>query len=111
MLFSGFLAVFSFTTLSLILVGVILGIIFGSIPGLTTAMAIVLCLPMTFGMEPISDLSVEEMQELQGASGIEVNSTPSFIYSAISTAASAAASAQVSKAVSTLVTAAAKCES
>ncbi|WP_313076150.1 lichenicidin A2 family type 2 lantibiotic [Lacrimispora sp.] len=56
------------------------------------------------------DLSIEEMQELQGASGVEVNSTPSIIYSALSTAASAAASAQVSKAVSTLITAAAKCE-
>lgn len=58
MLFSGFLAIFSLTTLSLILVGVILGIIFGSIPGLTTAMAIVLCLPMTFGMEPISGMAL-----------------------------------------------------
>ncbi|WP_313076149.1 lichenicidin A2 family type 2 lantibiotic [Lacrimispora sp.] len=42
------------------------------------------------------DLSVEEMQELQGASGVEVNSTPTVVV--ISTV-------EVSEAVSTLVSA------
>ncbi|MFA9377712.1 MAG: lichenicidin A2 family type 2 lantibiotic [Lachnotalea sp.] len=55
------------------------------------------------------DLSVEEMQEIQGASDVDVNSTPSIIYSVISVVGSAAASGQISKAISTLVTAAAKC--
>ena len=56
------------------------------------------------------DLSIEEMQELQGASDTHVDSTPTILYSVASTVASAGLSGQVSKAISTLVTAAAKCE-
>ncbi len=43
--------------LILIVIGVIIGIIFGAIPGLSANMAIVLFLPMTFGMEPIQGIS------------------------------------------------------
>lgn len=34
-------------------VGILAGLVFGSIPGLTVLMAIVLLLPLTFGMEPV----------------------------------------------------------
>lgn len=59
------------------------------------------------------DLSIEEMEELQGAAGSQVNSspaTPTILYSLASTVASGAVSGQASKAISTLITAAAKCE-
>jgi type 2 lantibiotic (TIGR03893 family) len=56
------------------------------------------------------DLSVEEMQELQGAGGVEANSTPSILFSLASAGLSAGLSGAVSKAISTLVTVAAKCE-
>lgn len=56
------------------------------------------------------DLSVEEMQALQGAGDVEVQSTPSIIWSLASVVASANVSGQVSKAISTLVTVAAGCK-
>ena len=49
----GIKGVFGLHSLALITVGVAVGIIFGSIPGLTATMAIALCLPMTFGMDPV----------------------------------------------------------
>ncbi len=36
--------------------GILAGLIFGSIPGLTVLMAIVLLLPLTFGMDPVSGM-------------------------------------------------------
>lgn len=44
--------------LLLIFLGVVVGIIFGSIPGLTAVMAIALCLPMTYGMSPAAGMSL-----------------------------------------------------
>ena len=58
MLMNGFLAILSPDVIGLILAGVILGVIFGSIPGLTTAMGIVLCLPITFGLPPVSGMAL-----------------------------------------------------
>lgn len=58
MIIGGFVSIFSIKIISLIFIGVIIGIIFGSIPGLTTAMAVVLCLPITFGMDPVSGMSL-----------------------------------------------------
>ena len=55
------------------------------------------------------ELSVEEMQILQGAGTAEPDSTPSIIVSVSLTVASGTLSGMASKAVSTLVTAAAKC--
>ena len=49
----GISGVFALHPLTLIVVGVAVGIVFGSIPGLTATMAVALCLPMTFGMDPI----------------------------------------------------------
>ncbi len=47
----GFAAVLTVKVLALILLGTVVGIIFGSIPGLTATMAVALCIPLTFGMD------------------------------------------------------------
>ena len=49
---AGVAAVFTPTTLGLILFGVVLGIIFGVVPGLSATMAVALCLPISFGFAP-----------------------------------------------------------
>ncbi len=49
--------------------GVWLGIIFGSIPGLSSTMAIALCLPMTYGLEPISGMALLVGLYIGGISG------------------------------------------
>ena len=46
------------TCLALICMGVIVGIIFGSIPGLSATMAVVLFLPLSFGLEPANGISL-----------------------------------------------------
>jgi type 2 lantibiotic (TIGR03893 family) len=56
------------------------------------------------------DLSINEMETLQGAGDVEVQTTPTIIWSVVSTVASGNLSAQVSKAISTLVTVAAGCK-
>ena len=55
--------------LGLILVGVIIGIIFGSIPGLSSSMALILFLPMSFGMEPMNGIALQVGLNLGGISG------------------------------------------
>ena len=42
--------------LGLIIVGTIVGIIFGALPGLTSTMAIALCLPITYTMDTIEGM-------------------------------------------------------
>jgi putative tricarboxylic transport membrane protein len=49
--------VFELHNLGLMLIGVFFGIIAGAIPGFTVTMAVVLSLPFTFGMAPVSGLS------------------------------------------------------
>ena len=55
--------------LGLILVGVIIGIIFGSIPGLSSSMALILFLPMSFGMEPMNGIALLVGLYMGGISG------------------------------------------
>ena len=55
--------------LGLILLGVVIGIIFGSIPGLSASMAMILFLPMSFGMEPMNGISLLVGLYLGGISG------------------------------------------
>ena len=50
MILEGLMAVLQPFTIVLIAVGVVVGIIFGSIPGLTATMAIVMFLPVTYSM-------------------------------------------------------------
>lgn len=58
MILQGILLVLNPVCLGLILMGVIIGIIFGAIPGLSATMAVVLFLPMTFGMQPMNGISL-----------------------------------------------------
>lgn len=56
-LVSAFGEVFALYNLMLMAIGVLAGLIAGSIPGFTITMAVVLALPFTFGMSPIEGLS------------------------------------------------------
>lgn len=83
---AGILDVFAFAPLLAIFLGVTVGIVFGSIPGLTATMAVALCLPMTFGMDPVTALSLLVGLYIGGISGgliaailINIPGTPSSI--------------------------------
>lgn len=54
----GLLYLFDFYTILLVFLGVLIGIIFGAIPGLSATMAIALFIPMTFGMAPVAGISL-----------------------------------------------------
>jgi TctA family transporter len=54
----GLQQIFSFHVLLVLVLGVGIGIVFGAIPGLTATMAIALCLPLTFGADPVIGLSL-----------------------------------------------------
>ncbi|MDQ0338112.1 putative tricarboxylic transport membrane protein [Caldalkalibacillus uzonensis] len=69
MLLEGFATVFTLNTLLLVLVGVVLGLVFGSIPGLTATMAIAICLPITFGMEATDGMALLMGLYIGGVSG------------------------------------------
>lgn len=87
MLVEGFTAVLGDPILLLMMVaGTAVGIIFGSIPGLTASMAITLCLPITFSMEPIRAIAVLMSLYIGGISGglisailLNIPGTPSSI--------------------------------
>lgn len=68
-LIEGFSNVLSVSTILLILGGTILGLIFGSIPGLTATMAVAICLPITYGMHPIAGMSLLMGLYIGGVSG------------------------------------------
>ena len=75
--------------LLLILIGVVIGIIFGSIPGLSSTMALILFLPMSFGMDPMNGISLLIGLYLGGMSGglisailLKIPGTPSSIATA-----------------------------
>lgn len=65
----GFSEIANLQCILLIAAGVLLGIIFGSIPGLSATMAIALCLPMTYGLEPISGMALLVGLYIGGISG------------------------------------------
>ena len=65
----GFASVLQLNTLLLILMGVVLGIIFGASPGLTTSMGLVFLLPVTFGMTPVNGMSLLTALYVGGTSG------------------------------------------
>ncbi len=78
--------IFTPVCLALILLGVVIGIIFGSIPGLSATMALVLFLPMSFGMEPMNGISLLVGLYMGGISGglisailLKIPGTPSSI--------------------------------
>lgn len=78
--------VFQPTCLALICLGVVVGIIFGSIPGLSATMAVVLFLPLSFGLEPTNGISLLIGLYMGGISGglisailLKIPGTPSSI--------------------------------
>ena len=56
-LIEGFMAVLHPATLFLIIGGVVAGIVFGAIPGLSAFTALALFLPITFSMEPVNGIA------------------------------------------------------
>ncbi len=66
---TGVIEVMSLGNILLIIAGTALGIMFGAIPGLTPAMAIALCLPMTFNLEIVSSMCLLIGLYLGGVSG------------------------------------------
>ena len=56
-LIQGFMAVVQPATLLLIVAGVVAGIVFGAIPGLSAFTALALFLPITFNMQPINGIA------------------------------------------------------
>lgn len=86
MVLDALIAVCNPLCLALIIAGVIIGIIFGSIPGLSATMAVVLFLPMSFGMEPVNGISLLVGLYMGGISGglisailLKIPGTPSSI--------------------------------
>lgn len=78
--------VFNPMCLFLIWFGTVIGIIFGSIPGLSATMAVVLFLPMTFAMEPTRGIALLVGLYMGGISGglisailLKIPGTPSSI--------------------------------
>jgi putative tricarboxylic transport membrane protein len=53
-LFSGLILIFQWPAFGYILLGIIIGIWFGAVPGLGGVTGLVILLPFTFGMEPVS---------------------------------------------------------
>lgn len=84
--FAGIADAFALASLLATVGGVFVGIIFGSIPGLTATMAIALCLPLTFGVDPVVSLSLLIGLYIGGISGglitailLNIPGTPSSI--------------------------------
>ena len=83
----GFIAVFcSPVSILLIFIGVVVGIIFGAIPGLTATMAVVMFLPLTYSMSPIEAITLLMGLYIGGTSGglisdilLNIPGTPSSI--------------------------------
>ena len=69
MLLAGFESVMTFQIILLVAAGVALGLVFGSIPGLTATMAVAICLPITYGMDPIAGMSLLMGLYIGGVSG------------------------------------------
>ena len=65
----GFSAVFTPACMLLIVWGVVMGIIFGAIPGLSATTAIVLCLPLTYKMTDIQGMALLVSLFIGGISG------------------------------------------
>lgn len=69
MILTGFMSVFTVKTIMLIVAGVILGIVFGAVPGLNTAMAVALCLPITYTLDAVNGIAMIMGLFIGGASG------------------------------------------
>jgi len=86
MVLDGILLILNPVCLGLILFGVLVGIVFGAMPGLSATMAVVLFLPMSFGMQPMNGIALLVGLYLGGISGglitailLKIPGTPSSI--------------------------------
>lgn len=86
MLLGGFLSVLNPITILFIFSGVVIGIVFGAIPGLTATMSIALGLPLTYGLSEVNGMSLLLGLYLGGVSGglisailLKIPGTPSSI--------------------------------
>ena len=57
-LVNAFLGVFDPVSFALITGGTIFGIIFGAIPGLTATLAVILLIPLSYGLDPTQGISM-----------------------------------------------------
>ena len=57
-LVNAFMGVFDPVSFALITGGTIFGIIFGAIPGLTATLAVILLIPLSYGLEPPQGISM-----------------------------------------------------
>lgn len=69
MIVQGLMEVLQPMTIALIAIGTVVGIIFGSIPGLTATMAIVMFLPVTYSMTASEGISMLMALYIGGISG------------------------------------------
>ncbi len=60
---------FTLTTMALMMIGTLVGLLAGAIPGFTIAMAVVLVLPFTFAMSPVQGLATMIAVYVGGLSG------------------------------------------
>ena len=65
----GFGNIMNIPTLLIMLGGVTLGIIFGAMPGLSAAMAVALCLPISYGLDTINGVALLIALYVGGISG------------------------------------------
>ncbi len=65
----GFASTLTIHTIAIILGGVALGMLFGAIPGLTATMAVAICLPISFGMNPGEGMALLMGLYIGGVSG------------------------------------------
>ena len=86
MAIEGLLSALNVHCVAVILIGVVIGIIFGSIPGLTSTMGVALCLPLTFSMSPLDGISMLVALYVGGTSGglisailLKIPGTPSSV--------------------------------
>ncbi len=83
---AGISQIFTLSSLVVIVIGVAVGIVFGAIPGMSATMAVALCLPLTFSMEPVTGIALLVGLFVGGISGglitavlINIPGTPSSI--------------------------------
>lgn len=71
----GFGSILNLQSLLIMTIGVFIGIIFGSVPGLDTAMAVALCLPVTYAMTPTNGIAMIIALFIGGVSGGLISAT------------------------------------
>lgn len=69
MILQGLISALSLKSMVAIVSGTILGVVFGAIPGLSANMAVTLCLPLSFGLDPSTGLVLLVSLYLGGISG------------------------------------------